>query len=116
MSDYSVHIISTPPGDAPLWVREKWVGLNLPIVGSKRIRTLAISVDVRPSVLNYLWAILRGRSEIATGYIVEAARAVDILAASSPEAAQWWRENTPNLLRPRGRFLFHAEACKLNEG
>jgi hypothetical protein len=27
----SVRIIAVPPGEAPLWVREKWVGLTLPL-------------------------------------------------------------------------------------
>ena len=26
-----VRITATPPGEAPLWVREKWVGLVLPL-------------------------------------------------------------------------------------
>ena len=115
MSDRSIRIVSTPPGDAPLWVREKWVGLTLPIVGSKRVRTLGVSVSVQPTVLHYLWAIVRGRSEVVTGYMVRASQAVDILAASSPQAAEWWRQNTPKLLRPRGLLLFHAEACQLDE-
>ena len=27
----TIRIISIPPGEAPLWVREKWVGLELPL-------------------------------------------------------------------------------------
>jgi len=69
-------------------------------------------VSVKPTFLNHLWARLRGRSEVITGYRVEAQRAVDILAASNPEAAQWWRQNTPGLLQAGRLFMFHAEACQ----
>ena len=29
--DWTVRIIAAPPGEAPLWVRQKWVGLDLPV-------------------------------------------------------------------------------------
>jgi hypothetical protein len=29
--DWMIRIIAVPPGEAPLWVREKWVGLDLPV-------------------------------------------------------------------------------------
>ena len=114
MSGRSIRIISVPPGDAPLWVREKWVGLNLPIVGSSSRQALSFSVLVKPTLLNHLWAMLRGRSETVTGYLVEGGRAVNILAASSPEAAEWWRQNAPGFVSPGRFFIFHAEACQLN--
>lgn len=115
MSDRSIRIVSTPPGDAPLWVREKWVGLELPIVGTSSSQLLGVSVNVAPTVFHHLWAVICGRSEKIHGYRVEAKRAVDILAISSPEAAEWWRQNTPGFLRGGRLFVFHAEACRLNE-
>lgn len=110
----SIRIISVPPGDAPQWVREKWVGLELPIVETGRSRFRTLSIKVRPTLLQQLWAMLQGQSEMVTGYLVPAGGAVDILARSSPEAADWWRQNTPSILRPRQCFVFHAEACELN--
>ena len=114
MSESWIRIVSTPPGDAPLWVREKWVGLDLPLVDNERRRGLGISVNVKYTALHHLWAMLCGRFERISGYRVEARRAVDILAGVSPEAADWWRQNTPAILRPGGLFMFHAEACRLN--
>ena len=29
--DWTVRIVAVPPGEAPLWVREQWVGLDLPV-------------------------------------------------------------------------------------
>jgi hypothetical protein len=114
MSGPSIRIIATPPGDAPLWVREKWVGLELPIVGSDSSWSMGVSVHLKPTMLHHLWAIIRGRSVTVEGYQVEAGRAVDILAVSSPEAAAWWRDSAPGLLRPGRLFLFDVEACRLS--
>jgi hypothetical protein len=30
-TSWTVRIIAVPPGEAPLWVREKWVGVELPV-------------------------------------------------------------------------------------
>ncbi len=35
MPDSQLRITSVPPGEAPLWVREKWVGLSLPLAQRK---------------------------------------------------------------------------------
>jgi hypothetical protein len=115
MSDRSIRIISVPPGDAPLWVREKWVGLELSIVGSNSRRVFTVSVNEKATVWYHLKAALSGRSKTVTGYQVEAGRAVDILATSNAEAAEWWRKNTPELLGAGRHFVFHAEACQLTE-
>jgi hypothetical protein len=114
-SPRSIRIISTPSGDAPLWVRERWVGLKLPIVGSNRRRSLGVSVNVKPTVLHHLWAVLHQRTQTITGYQVEVQRAVDILGTASPEAAEWWRQNCPDLLRTYHLFVFHTEVCQINE-
>ncbi|MBR1248538.1 hypothetical protein JQ609_16565 [Bradyrhizobium sp. AUGA SZCCT0169] len=47
------------------------------------------------------------------GYAVEAAPAIGILAKSSPEAAAWWRENTPHLIAPKRYLVFHEEVCRI---
>ena len=53
------------------------------------------------------WGIERGRAQRISGYAVESIRAVDILSASSPDAAAWWRENTPHLFAPDRYLVFH---------
>jgi hypothetical protein len=59
--------------------------------------------------LSRLAALLTGRLKRASGYLVETQAAVSILAARSPEAAAWWRENVPQMLRPGRYFVFHQD-------
>jgi hypothetical protein len=59
-----------------------------------------------------LFALLSGETERHNGYIVDANRAVEILAAHSPDAAKWWRENAAASIKPGKRFLFAAESCQ----
>ncbi len=47
------------------------------------------------------------------GYAVEAPPALEILANASPEAAAWWRENTPHLIAPKRYLVFHEEVCRI---
>jgi hypothetical protein len=112
----AVRIIAVPPGEAPLWVREKWVGLTLPTYFSSPKTSLTIGVVSGPRTrLGQLWAILRGRAARTSGYAVDGNRAVEILASSSPEAAAWWREHAAELVAPKRRLVFPAEACQVVE-
>src|SRR5579859_3848770 len=105
-----IRIIAVPPGEAPFWVREKWVGLELPLAKwAVPKKYLGVGVMSGPrSCFSQLWHVVRGRAEAITGYAVEAGAAVDILAASSPEAGSWWQENAPQLISPKRKFVFHA--------
>lgn len=111
----TIRIVGVPPGEAPFWVREQWVGLELPLTRHPAPRAFyAFGVLSSPRTwLPQLWEIVRGRVARIQGSPVESVRAVDILAASSPAAAAWWRENTPDLIRPRRYFLFHEQVCQL---
>lgn len=109
----SVRIVRPPSGEAPLWVREAWVGLTLPLKEAS-LRTLpSIGVLSGPkSSLGWLWTSLTGAPVTVTGYLTSAAEAIEILAKSRPEAAKWWRENAPKFLREEAEFLFEAPACE----
>ncbi len=113
--DWTIRIIAAPPGEAPLWVRQKWVGLDLPVARySGRSRFLGLGVLSMPrSWLGQWLAVARGRAEMVGGYAVEALPAVGILGERSPEAAAWWRENTPHLIAPRRYLIFHEEVCRI---
>ena len=113
--DWAVRIVAVPPGEAPLWVRQKWVGLDLPVMRYAAHRKfLAFGVQSIPCSWPAQWAaILRGRAERVAGYAVEAAPAVGILAKVSPDAAAWWRENTPHLIAPKRYLVFHEEVCRI---
>jgi hypothetical protein len=110
----TVRIIAVPPGEAPLWVREKWVGLELRVVGDPIPRKFFTygALSMPRSMLAQWWGVVRGRAEKTSGYVVESVVAVDVLAASSPEAAAWWRENTPHLIGPRRYLVFSEHACQ----
>lgn len=111
----TIRIVRPPAGEAPLWVREAWVGLDLPLIGERAPKSF-IGVGVlsgSKSYLGSLWQLLRGKVTRVTGYAVEASKAVGILAESNPSAAQWWQENAPHIIRPGRIFIFDEDACSL---
>jgi hypothetical protein len=110
----TVLIVAVPPGDAPLWVREKWVGLELPVRYSAPTTWFTSGIlSARSTWLGRLWFILRGRAERVSSYAVEGSRAVCILERSSPEAAAWWHKNAPQQLAPKRYLVFHDFVCRV---
>jgi len=111
-----LEIVSAPPGEAPLWVREHWVGLLLPLAQRKDapISLLTSGVLSGPKgFFSSLLSVLTGKSERQSGFVVEVRLAMDALEASSPEAAKWWREHTPHLLRGKQYFVFHESVGRV---
>jgi hypothetical protein len=109
-----IRIKSTPPGDAPLWVREKWVGLELvSALGAAPHQFPAASVLAPQSFLASLRRLLTGQSKRVTGYPVQVSSAIEALERSSPQAGAWWRENVPGIISPKRLFVFDASACEL---
>jgi hypothetical protein len=112
-SAQAVRIVRAPIGEAPAWVREAWVGLTLPLAPGRsegRWRTIGVLSGPR-SWLGGLWALLSGRAQAVEGFGVDAATAVDRLAAHDPEAAEWWRREAGHMLRRGQIFIFDREAC-----
>ncbi len=109
----TVRITSVPPGEAPLWVREKWVGLELPICGPAIARTYrTVGVVTGPSSLpGLLFAVLRGRIQKTPGYRVSGEAALVALEEVSPDAAAWWRANAPGVLQPGRYLVFQETVC-----
>ena len=108
-----VRIVQPPTGEAPFWVRQAWVGMELPIVrNAPPTLSLVFGVISGPkSFIGNILGLLCGKTKRMTGYPVYAVSAVDLLAISNPDAVIWWRENTPHLLRPSRVFLFNEDAC-----
>ena len=109
-----IRIIAIPPGEAPPWVREQWVGLELPLV--QRSRTArprrVFGVLTGPRDLLARWfAILSGRARRESGYAVRVTDAIAVLEGKSPEAAAWWRTNVPHMTSPFRCFLFSESVC-----
>lgn len=109
-----IRITSVPPGDAPLWVREKWLGVELTsVLGASPQVFRSASVLAPPSFLASLWRLITRQSRTVNGYPVQITAAIDALGKSSPEAATWWRQNTPQLLSCHRLFVFDAKACEV---
>jgi hypothetical protein len=114
-----IRIKSTPPGEAPEHVRQAWIGLELPV--PLRCRS-------SPGIWSWcsfwseesvwaLFSLIFRRAKPTVGYIVESHVAIDVLATRSPEAAAWWRQNTPQYTKPGRNFIFAAELYEeLHEG
>lgn len=110
-----IRIVATPPGEAPLEVREKWVGLTLPVVaGHAQARSFVTSgVLTGPtSFFSVLRDLVLGRLQKSEGYVVEAATAIELLAKQHPSAAEWWKQKTPHLLQRGRRFVFQSQICE----
>jgi hypothetical protein len=115
LQNAKIRIVAVPPGEAPFWVRQEWVGLELPLTRYPILLSApAFGVVSGPSSWpGQLWGLLRGRANRVVGYAVEGARAVEILEASSPDAAAWWREHASQHLGPRRYLIFHEHVCQL---
>jgi hypothetical protein len=109
-----VEIVRTPGGEAPEWVRQAWIGLRLPLVDAQPTTFRGAGVLTGPvSILGYFVALLRGRTAVMTGYLVNAKVAVDLLAAQNRAAADWWQTGAARLLDGRQNFGFDVEACRV---
>ena len=107
-----IEIIGRPAGQAPLWVRDAWIGVTLPTTPRAARAWLGMGVlDGAGGWPARLWAVMRGRSYKISGYAVRAKAAVRLLERTNPAAAAWWREHAADLLGGRGVFIFEAEVC-----
>jgi hypothetical protein len=98
-----------PPGEAPAWVREKWVGLRLPLAQNSADPTTKLTAGVLTGPRGFfaaLKAFYTGRLDVTEGYTVDAPGALDALESAHPEAAVWWKEHRADLFRPGRRFMF----------
>jgi hypothetical protein len=108
----SIRVIAIPPGEAPLWVREKWVGLELPLADGKNAAQQAYTSGVLSGPSNrflaVIWGLL-GRLKVQSGYPVYIKEALVILEQTAPDAAMWWRENVPRLKGQNVSFCLRAQ-------
>ena len=106
-------VTSAPDGEAPVWVRQKWVGLRLPLWTQSQTPSVFRGVGVLTGPRTMLLAIfsrLTGRARKVEGYLVDVLEAVAVLEEAHPDAAAWWKANAPHLVRPNRRFIFQKEA------
>jgi hypothetical protein len=119
MRAHRIRIIAIPPGEAPPWVREQWVGLELPLAQRSRTarsrRVFGVLTGPRDLIARW-FAILSGRARRESGYAVRVMDAIAVLERKSPEAAAWWRTNVPHMTSPFRCFLFSESACMVLDG
>lgn len=109
----SIRITSTPPGEAPVSIREAWVGLELPLLRDKPLRYLGSDVLTGPrSFVATLIHLVTFRLKLHTGDVVPSLTAVEILEKSNPAAARWRHENAPHAIHRGRHFLFSPECCE----
>jgi hypothetical protein len=112
--DGRVRIFAVPPGEAPQWVREKWVGLELPLAqfsaGARPWHSAGVLTGPR-GFLATVGRLFRGELHEQSGFVVNVLEAVAVLERVSPEAAQWWRMNAAHLMKPSRCFLFPKHVC-----
>src|SRR5207237_5604884 len=90
----SIRITSVPPGEAPLEIREAWVGLVLPLYRQRAGAYFTSGVLSRPrGKLGILRHLLAFRYQLQRGYVVSSSAAIGVLEAANPAAARWWRDN-----------------------
>jgi hypothetical protein len=85
-------------------VRRAWVGLVLPLEEGLCQPQFTPVCGVRSL-----------RNSAAHVFIINVNAAIEALEKHDPEAAAWWVENTPHLLRPDGLLCFHSHVCELVE-
>lgn len=111
-------VTSVPPGEAPEWVRQKWVGLSLPLAqrdATPKVFPTAGVLSGPRNVLTCLFAWLTGKLVRESGYMVESLAAIQVLEATHPEAAAWWKQNTPHLIRAHRYFVFQQGVGHVSE-
>lgn len=87
-------IIATPPGQAPEWVRQAWIGLELTISSAPGIQT----------------GITGGKAENLGGFSAYGQDAIDLLREKNPQAAAWWKNNASFVLS--NYLVFKREVCE----
>ena len=110
---YRIRIVRRPEGEAPDWVRDAWIGVEIPLLVPDPVSTFGFGVLSGPKNIVLDWVLgLIGRARPIAGYVVSAETAVACLMERAPAAADWWRTNAPYLVRTGARFLFDPPACE----
>lgn len=75
-----IRIVKTPEGEAPLKIRERWVGTEIPTLYYSQVGgTVSGALSDKPV-------------KIQAHYVVFQKDALDALEKREPEAAKWWHQ------------------------
>ncbi|OYU39498.1 MAG: hypothetical protein CFE33_08955 [Pseudorhodobacter sp. PARRP1] len=109
-----IKIIATPSGEAPLWVRQAWIGLELPLQRPGLHDVQGLGVFAARSALRRLGYRLGLLRPVAMkGYIVNSSIAISLLLEHNESAAIWWKTHLPQYLDIGQNFVFDAPACEI---
>ena|SRR5579862_3402272 len=97
-----IRIIDVPPGQAPEWVRQQWVGLELPVAEEPRDDQEYTQLGARG-----------GNPENIGGYRIKADIAFDALRQRSPLAVTWWEAHAPHAFLPSSSLVFRRDVCEI---
>ena len=97
-----IRITGTPPGEAPEHVRSAWIGLELPLFPG----------ETGPRTTEQVEVLSMQQTGAMSGYVVDGRKAVELLAARSPDAADWWRQNCAAFLEANGCLIFPPDVCE----
>jgi hypothetical protein len=94
-----ISVKRAPIGEAPLEIRQAWIGVTLPTLESGFPQTTTG------------YGVLTKSPCVIHGYKVNGRLAVETLARTNPAAAQWWRNNDPQVLEDGRYLIFPVECC-----
>ena len=98
---FRIRIVRRPDGEAPEWVRDAWIGVEIPRLVEEPVSTVGFGVLTGPTNIALDWfLVLIGRAKPVTSYVVAADTAIARLMEHAPTAADWWRTEVPYLVRP----------------
>jgi len=96
--DIKIKIIKKPLGEEPDWVKQVWIGLEIPVIKGAYAQKGGQEV-------------VSGDFRAADNYATHANEALDILKAKNPDAEKWWRDNVD--LVGVDYIAFDQSVCKL---
>ena len=97
-----IRIISTPPGDAALVIRQCWIGCEFPAEGPRTPQPGMVQGSVVTSEI---------RHNPPASYDVKPKDAFAALAIREPEAYQWWKDHAPRAFSVP-YLTFDASCCE----
>jgi len=99
-----IRIVSIPQGEAPKWVREAWIGIELPLASDQPRDSKPVGVISRKVYHRY-------------GYWVNRNVALRILEEKSLKAFRWWLDyytkREGKVLSPTKLFVFDLDCCEV---
>ena len=108
-----IRIVRRPEGEAPAWVRDAWIGVELELLHPEPVTSQGFGVLTAPrTIWAYWWRRLTGRIDSFSGYVVGAPEAIWRVEARNPTAANWWRTQAKDMVQPGRAFIFDLAACE----